>query len=462
MAAPAPLFGRDDDLREVVALLRSGTARLVTLTGPGGVGKTRLALEVAAAVGGEFPDGTAVVELAALQDVGLVLPTVARQLGLQPAGPDDLVGQLAAFLRDDRRLVVLDNVEHVLDAAPDVAALLARCAGLVVVATSRAPLRVRAEREHALGPLPVPEGSDADAVAASPAAQVLLDRARTVSPSFGRAAGAAPAVAAICRRLDGLPLALELAAAHARYLGPADLLGRLDQALGAARVRDLPARQQTMRATLDWSHDLLTADEQALLRRLAVFAGGFTLDAADAVASGGAEPIDAVAALGGLVEQSLVLSGGGAEPRYRLLEPVRQYAAARLAGSGETDAVRGRHADHVRSVAADARRGMRGPRRPPGSTGWRPSTATCGRPSARCWTGACGPTRRRRARPRRPRRPRSRRCGAAARRHLAVLGPARVRRGGHELGRAGAARRAGRRGARGRRSGAGGAAHGHR
>lgn len=179
-----------------------------------------------------------------------------------------------------------------------------------MLATSRAPLRVRAERERPLGPLPLPAGSSAGAVAASPAAQVFLDRAAAAGRPGALTDATAADVAAICRRLDGLPLALELAAAHARYLPPAALLGRLDEALGSGRSRDLPERQRTMRAALDWSHDLLTAAEQELLRRLAVFAGGFTLDAARAVGGG-----DVLAALGGLAEQSLVVPEEGPEAR---------------------------------------------------------------------------------------------------------------------------------------------------
>ncbi|PWW23997.1 putative ATPase [Geodermatophilus normandii] len=354
-APAAPVFGRDDDVAEVAGLLRSGAARLVTLTGPGGVGKTTLALAVARAVAADFPDGVTVAELAPVREARLVLPTLARALGgRQLSGP--VAEAVAARLGERRHLVVLDNAEHVLDAAPEVADLLARCPGLAVLATSRAPLRVRAERERPLGPLPLPAGSSAGAVAASPAAQVFLDRAAAAGRPDALTDATAADVAAICRRLDGLPLALELAAAHARYLPPAALLGRLDEALGSGRSRDLPERQRTMRAALDWSHDLLTAAEQELLRRLAVFAGGFSLDAARAVAGGGV-----LAALGGLVEQSLVLPEEGPEARYRLLEPVRQYAAVRLAASGEAEVVAERATAAVLDLAAGARTGLTGP-----------------------------------------------------------------------------------------------------
>ncbi|MGY1731105.1 ATP-binding protein [Geodermatophilus sp. SYSU D01045] len=352
----APVFGREDDLAEVAGLLRSGTARLVTLTGPGGVGKTTLALAVAREVAAAFPDGVTVVELAPVREPRLVLPTLARALGgRQLAGP--VADAVAARIGDRRHLVVLDNVEHVLDAAPEVAGLLGRCPGLAVLATSRAPLRVRAERERPLAPLPLPAGTGAAAVAASPAAQVFLDRAAAAGRPVVLTDATAADVAAICRRLDGLPLALELAAAHARYLPPAALLGRLDEALGSGGSRDLPERQRTMRAALDWSHDLLTAAEQRLLRRLAVFAGSFSLDAARAVSGDG----DVLPALGGLVEQSLVVAEEGPEARYRLLEPVRQYAAARLADAGETELAADRATAAVLDLAAGAEAGLTGP-----------------------------------------------------------------------------------------------------
>lgn len=352
-ARTTPLLGRDPERDELVALLRTGTTRLLTLTGPGGVGKTSLALDVARTLAPEFPDGAAVAALAPVREPALVLPTVARAVGAQALAPP-LVDALAAYLGSRRQLVVLDNVEHVLDCAGDVAELVARCPGLVVLATSRAALRVRAERERPLAPLAVPAGPGAAAVAASPAAQVFLDRAAAAGRPVALDGGTAADVSAICRRLDGLPLALELAAAHARYLSPGALLDRLDASLGSPSARDLPPRQRTIRATLDWSHDLLTAAEQRLLRRLSVFAGGFSLEAAQRVADEDVLPV-----LAGLVEQSLVLPEPDTAPRYRMLEPIRQYAAARLQEVGEAEEVADRAADFFAGLAGRARAALR-------------------------------------------------------------------------------------------------------
>ncbi len=350
------LLGREPELAEVVTRLRAPETRLLTITGPGGVGKTSLAMAAVAGVVEDFPAGIAVVELAAVREVALVLPSMGRVLGLTHLGPVDVLDALAAFVGDRRRLIVLDNLEHLLDVATDLAALLDRCPGLVVLATSRAPLRLRWERDYPLGPLALPRTPDVAAVAAAPAAQVFLDRARAVNPSLELSAANARAIAAICERLDGLPLALELAAAHARLLPPPALLERLSAALTLVASRDRPERQRTMTATLDWSHDLLTRDEQRLLRRLSVFAGGFTLAAAEQVAGedGAVLPV-----LAGLVEQSLVTPDFRGEPRYRMLEPVREYAAERLRTTGEAEQLRDRHADFFCELSRQAGRELR-------------------------------------------------------------------------------------------------------
>ena len=284
------------------------------------------------------------------------MPTIGRALGLTQVQPSDALEAVAAFVGQRRQLIVLDNLEHLLDAAPDLAALLDRCPGLVVLATSRAPLRLRFEQDYPLRPLALPRTGDVAAVAASPAAQVFLERARAVDPGLELTVATAPAVAEICRRLDGLPLALELAAAHARLLPPTALLDRLSSALSLVRSRDRPERHRTMTATLDWSHDLLTRDEQRLLRRLSVFAGGFSLAAAEQVA-GFDGPVLAV--LAGLVEQSLVAPDFRGEARYRMLEPVREYAAERLREAEEVERLHDRHADYFCALAEQAGRELR-------------------------------------------------------------------------------------------------------
>ena len=338
---PSRLIGREREATRLGAVLRRGEARLVTLTGPGGVGKTRLALEVARNVAGNFPDGAFFVELAPLGDPDLVLPTVSQALGLRETGERTSRETLFAYLLRRKVLLVLDNFEHLLGAAPEVAGLLGSSPGLVVLATSRAPLRVRGEHEYPVGPLAVPDPSrttDAESVAASPSAELFARRAREANPSFSLTERNAASVAAICWRLDGLPLALELAAARARFLGPMELLSRLDRALEAGGARDLPERQRTMRAALNWSHELLYEAERTLFGRLSVFAGGFALAAAEEVAASGAvEPERVMESLGNLAEQSLVTvepDAGGTETRYGMLEPVRQYARDKLGERG--------------------------------------------------------------------------------------------------------------------------------
>ena len=355
-------MGRERELREVRGFL--GEVRLLTLTGTGGVGKTRLALESARAslAEGLFPGGVAFVALGPLEDPDLVVPNMARSLGVRETEGQGLDEALRARLRDKRTLLVLDNFEHLLDAAPEVAGLFESCPDATMLVTSRAPLRVRGEQEYPVPPLQLPASTlspDARSVLGSPAGRLFVQRAKAASPSFEVTGENAADVAAICWRLAGLPLALELAAARVGFLNPAALLTRLDWALSAGWARDLPDRQRTMRSTLGWSHDLLSELEQVLFRRLSVFAGDFTLEAAEAVgAVGDVETGEALTLLGSLVEQSLVTARPdgdcAAGARYGMLEPVRQYALEKLEEAQEAEATRRSHAAFFLALAERA------------------------------------------------------------------------------------------------------------
>ena len=351
------LVGREREIEQVVALISDPETRLLTLTGIGGVGKTRLATQAAREVEALFPGGVAFVGLASLSDPDLFVPTVLRSLGQGEAEGRSPGEALIEHLRGKRLLLVLDNFEQLLEAAPEVAALIEECPDLTVLVTSRAPLRVRGEREYAVPPLALPASTrspEEAGVADSSSGKLFLERARAVSSSFEITAENAAAVATICWRLAGLPLALELAAAKVRFLDPATLLPRLDQALSTAWARDLPERQRTMRATLDWSYDLLDAPEQRLFRRLSVFVGGFSLEAAEAVGKNGISG-ETLGYLGTLVEQSLVfVEAREGEPRYGMLEPVRQYASAMLAEGGESGATSREHTEHFLEFAERA------------------------------------------------------------------------------------------------------------
>ena len=363
--SPTPLVGRELDLAAVAATLRDPAVRLVTLTGAGGTGKTRLALAVAAELERELADGACFVGLAALTDPELVGATVARALDVAERPGEPLEHVLAEALRGRELLVVLDNCERVAAAAPLVSALLAEAPGLLVLATSRTPLRLRGEHELPVPPLPVPrreDAGDAAALARNPSVALFAARARAVRPDFRLGAASAPAVAEICRSLDGLPLALELAAARCGVLAPQELLARLERRLDVLTggPRDLPARQQTLRAAIDWSHDLLERPARELFAALAVFSGGCTLAAAEAVC--GAD-LDAVSAL---VEQSLLRRDEAApgEPRFRMLETIREYARERLDELPAAGELRRRHAEHFLALAEQAEQHLTGPEAP--------------------------------------------------------------------------------------------------
>jgi predicted ATPase/DNA-binding SARP family transcriptional activator len=354
VALPAPataLVGRDGELAAATALLREPGVRLLTLTGIGGTGKTRLALAVAEELRGDLADGVRFADLAPVHDPGLVPAVVARAVGVGETPGRSLARALEDALADRAVLVVIDNFEHVLAAAGAVASLLAAAPRLKVLATSREALRVAAEHEFPVAPLELPApGAAADpaVLGRSAAVALFVARARTVRPGFALTEDNGHATARICTALDGLPLALELAAARMKMLTPDALLERLGagvEALGTG-PRDAPARQRTLRSTIDWSYRLLDAPQQTLFARAAVFRGSWTLAAAEAVC--GAD-VEAVAAL---VDKSLVRRRDGeAEPRFAMLDTVREYALERLHASGEAAAVRARHAEHFVELA---------------------------------------------------------------------------------------------------------------
>jgi predicted ATPase/DNA-binding XRE family transcriptional regulator len=321
LAPPAsPLIGREDDVAHVVGLFERGH-RVVTLPGPGGVGKTRLALETVARHGAALADRAVVVDVSALRDPTALLPSVAAALAVTEDAGEITAPSLASALAGRRVLVLLDNLEHLLGCSTVLADLVACTPDLRLLVTSRAPLRIRPERELTIEPLALPDDDSPDAVAGSPAVAMFLDRAEAPGAPLASTAENAAVLATICRRLDGLPLALELTAAWVGVLGPTAILDRLDRGLPDAAPRDRPERQRTLAATLDWSHDLLAPDEQALFAQLAVFTDGFSLEAVEAVA----RTDDVVAGLRSLVEQSLVTRAPAPDdrPRFRLLEPVR-------------------------------------------------------------------------------------------------------------------------------------------
>lgn len=351
------LVGRARAVTEVAGLLARPDVRLVTLTGPGGVGKTRLAIEVARAADSNFADGARFVDLAPIADPGLVPATIAQALGVSDAGGGQATDRLVGFLYDRSLLLVLDNFERVVEAAPPVAALLRSCPDLAILTTSRVPLRVSGEREYPVTPLELVESAtppSLEAVMSSAAARLFVELAQGVRPDIVLDTETAPAVAEICRRLDGLPLAIELAAARAKVLPPAALLDRLERRLPLLTKggRHLPERQRTMRDTIAWSHDLLTSEEQRLFRRLAVFVGGFTLEAVEAVV-GDDLGIDVLDGIGALADASLLqdVGGTGAMPRYAMLETIREYGLERLGANGEAATVRDRHAAWFLSLA---------------------------------------------------------------------------------------------------------------
>jgi predicted ATPase/class 3 adenylate cyclase/DNA-binding CsgD family transcriptional regulator len=353
-------IGRETELAQVERLLAQ--VRLLTVTGAGGCGKTRLAAHAAAAVAESYPAGVWWVELASLPPGSVVSTAVLTALGLREQPSRSAIDQLADHFGAGRALLVLDNCEHVLDAVGGlVEPLLVRTPAVTVMATSREPLGVAGETTWRVPPLAVPTGSapsTPEALTAFDAVALFVERARQARPNFTVTNDSAPTVAEICARLDGIPLAIELAAARVRVLSPQGIRAGLDdrfRLLTGGSKQGL-ARQQTLAASVEWSHDLLGEAERIMLRRLAVFAGGFTLDAAEAVCSGdGIEPLEVLDLLTGLVDKSLVVADDERpEPRYRLLETIRQFAAAHLDASGEGETVRDRHLGLQLQLAAAA------------------------------------------------------------------------------------------------------------
>jgi len=343
-----PLLGRDGDVAALLDTLADPDARLVTLTGPGGTGKTRLAVAVASAVAESYPDGVYFVPLASATSTEAMWSTITDRLRLrEDRGAEGVLDEVA----HRRLLLVLDNLEQLPGADAVVAALLSAASELTVVATSRGPLHVVGEHEYAVPPLSLPSEAGAESAKVAPAVQMFCQHAEMVKADFALTDANADTVATICARLDGLPLAIELTAARSRLLSPSALLARLDTALDAASAEaDRPVRQRSLRETIQWSHDLLSADLQTFFRRLGVFPGHAALDAVEAVTLTGPDALDSVAALAD-VSLARTFDGPDGEPRVALLQTVRDFAVDLLETAGQLDEARRRHAEHYAEVA---------------------------------------------------------------------------------------------------------------
>ncbi|MFN8677968.1 MAG: LuxR C-terminal-related transcriptional regulator [Thermomicrobiales bacterium] len=369
---PEPLtrfFGRDQDIAEASARLRSGQTRLLSLTGAGGVGKSRLALQIAAKLHDQLADGVVVVPLSAVSDAGLVLSSIMLAAGIEGEIDADPASLLRRRLAQQELLLLLDNFEQVTAACPALGDLLAACPNVRALVTSRVPLHLAGEHVLAVAPFPVPDipahpDADLPALAATEAIALFCDRARAVCPTFALTASNVRDVATICRRCDGLPLALELAAARMRLLAPNDLAVRLEQRLPLLTDgrRDQPDRLRTMRHAIAWSYDLLNADQRRLFRQLSVFAGGFGISAVEHVAAPAPGAL-AVDLLGDLIDASLIqrIAGPGEMARFSMLETIREYGLEQLAAAGEEDAARDVQVAWCIGFAEDAGSRLAGP-----------------------------------------------------------------------------------------------------
>ena len=362
-----PFIGREREVKEVRQKLLQPDVRLLTLTGPGGVGKTRLSLEVAWQVRDQFADGVCFVALAPVSDHALVPSAIVHALRIKQEAGQSVVEALEQHLRDGQMLLVLDNFERLLEAGPPMAQLLTACPRLKALVTSRVVLHLQAEHNYEVPPLRLPPAGNRQApeeLGRYEGIRLFMQRAQAANSQFTITTESVPAVIELCRQLDGLPLAIELAAARANVLPAEAMVARLGNRFGllTGGARDLPDRQRTLRATLDWSYDLLSDPERLLFARLAVFAGGWTLEAAGAVCDIGNE-VEALEHMSALVDKSLVQQRAidGHEPRFAMLETVREYALERLEQSGELGRLRRRHAAYFLQLAEEEERASQGP-----------------------------------------------------------------------------------------------------